>query len=54
VADYVFNKHYDIYAGLNHSEVTDGLANGFSGTTSDGTTGSENQTTVMFGFRVKL
>jgi len=54
VADYAFNKHYDVYAGVNHSQVTDGLANGFVGTTSDGTTGSENQTTVMFGFRVKL
>ena len=54
VADYVFNKHYDVYAGINHSEVTDGLANGFQGTTSDGTTGSESQTTVMIGFRVKL
>jgi hypothetical protein len=29
VADYAFNKHYDAYVGLNYSEVTDGLANGF-------------------------
>jgi predicted porin len=54
VVDYVFNKHYDLYGGVNYSQVTDGLANGFSGTTKDGTTGSENQTTVMFGFRVRF
>jgi predicted porin len=53
-ADYVFNKHYDVYAGVNYSQVTDGLANGFVGTTKDGNTGSENQTTVMVGFRVKF
>jgi predicted porin len=54
VVDYIFNKHYDLYAGLNWSEVTDGLANGFPGTTADGTTGSENQTTFMVGGRVKF
>ena len=27
--DYIYNKHYDAYVGLNWSEVTDGLANGF-------------------------
>jgi predicted porin len=53
VADYVFNKHYDLYAGVNYSEVTDGLANGFLGTTV-GTSGSENQVTFMFGGRVKF
>jgi predicted porin len=53
VVDYVFNKHYDLYAGVNHSEVTDGLANGFVGTTV-GTAGSESQTTVMVGGRVKF
>jgi predicted porin len=53
VVDYVFNKHYDLYAGLNFSEVTDGLANGFPGTTV-GTSGSQNQTTFMFGGRVKF
>jgi predicted porin len=53
VADYIINKHYDVYGGLNWSEVTDGLANGFVGTTV-GTAGSENQTTVMWGFRIKI
>jgi predicted porin len=53
VVDYIFNKHYDLYAGVNYSEVTDGLANGFPGTTV-GTSGSQNQTTVMFGGRVKF
>jgi predicted porin len=53
VVDYVINKHYDVYAGVNWSEVTDGLANGFPGTTV-GTAGSENSTTAMVGFRVKF
>jgi len=53
VADYMINKHYDVYLGLNYSEVTDGLANGFPGTTV-GTAGSENSTTVMAGFRVRF
>ena len=51
--DYVFNKHYDLYGGVNYSQVTDGLANGFVGTTV-GTSGSQNQTTVMVGARVKF
>ncbi|HSY06036.1 MAG TPA: porin [Steroidobacteraceae bacterium] len=54
VVDYAFNKHYDLYAGVNWSEVTDGLANGFVGTTKDGTTGSESQSTVMVGGRVRF
>src|ERR1700722_1771191 len=53
VVDYIINKHYDIYSGVNWSEVTDGLANGFVGTTV-GTSGSENQTTVMWGFRLRI
>jgi predicted porin len=53
VVDYVFNKHYDLYGGVNFSQVTDGLANGFVGTTV-GTSGSQNQTTVMVGGRVKF
>jgi len=53
VADYIINKHYDIYGGVNWSEVTDGLANGYPGTTV-GTSGSQNQTTFMWGFRIKI
>jgi hypothetical protein len=53
VTDYVINKHYDIYGGVNWSEVTDGLANGFPGTTV-GTSGSQNQVTVMWGFRIRI
>jgi predicted porin len=53
VVDYVINKHYDVYGGVNWSEVTDGLANGFPGTTV-GTSGSQNQTTVMWGFRIRI
>lgn len=53
VVDYVFNKHYDLYAGVNYSEVTDGLAYGYPGTTV-GTSGSQGQTTLMFGGRLKF
>jgi predicted porin len=52
--DYAFDKHFDLYAGVNWSEVKDGLANGFVGTTADGTTGSENQTTTMVGGRLRF
>jgi len=54
VLDYVLNKHYDLYTGVNYSEVTNGLANGFKGTPAAGTSGSENQTTLMFGFRIRI
>ena len=55
VVDYVINKHYDAYFGLNYSEVTDGLASGFVGTPGKAATyGSENQVTGMVGFRVKF
>jgi predicted porin len=53
VADYIINKHYDVYGGVNYSEVTKGLANGFVGTTV-GTAGSENQTNIMWGLRIKF
>jgi len=53
VVDYIFNKHYDLYTGVNYSRVTDGLANGFVGTTI-GTAGSESQTTFMVGGRIKF
>lgn len=29
VADYRFNKHFDVYGGVNHSAVANGLASGF-------------------------
>jgi predicted porin len=53
VADCIINKHYDVYGGVNWSEVTDGLANGFPGTTV-GTSGSQNQSTIMWGFRIRI
>jgi predicted porin len=53
VADYIINKHYDVYGGVNWSEVTDGLANGFPGTTV-GTSGAQVQTTIMWGFRLRI
>jgi predicted porin len=53
VADFIINKHYDVYGGINWSEVTNGLAFGYPGTTV-GTSGSQNQTTVMWGFRIRI
>jgi predicted porin len=55
VADYIINKHYDIYGGVNWSEVTNGLASGFPGTPgANATYGSENQSTIMWGFRIRI
>ena len=55
VTDYVVNKHYDVYGGVNWSEVTDGLASGFPGTPSKNAfSGSENQVTLMFGLRIRI
>jgi predicted porin len=55
VVDYMINKHYDAYVGLNWSEVTDGLASGFPGTPGkSASSGSENSTTAMVGFRVRF
>ncbi len=53
VADWIINKHYDVYGGVNWSEVTNGLAFGYPGTTV-GTSGSQNQTTLMWGFRIRI
>jgi predicted porin len=54
VVDYLINKHYDVYGGVNWSEVANGLANGYVGTTADGTKGGENQSTIMWGFRIRI
>ena len=54
VTDYAFNKHYDAYAGVNWSEVWDGLASGFYGLSSNGTIGTQQQTTFMIGYRIRL
>ncbi len=57
VLDYLINKHYDVYGGVNYSQVTDGLAWGFAndqGGAGVGTTGSQSSTTVMFGLRVRI
>ena len=45
IADYTFNKHFDVYAGVNFGEVTGGQASGFV---------NDNQTTVMTGARLKF
>jgi predicted porin len=53
-ADYTFTKHLDAYAGVNYSNVTDGLASGYAGTPATGTKGSENQSSFMIGYRIRL
>ncbi len=45
VADYRFNKHFDVYAGLNYSKLNGGLASGFL---------NDNQTTFATGVRLKF
>ncbi len=45
MAGYAFNKHFDIYSSVNYSIVSNGLANGFSGTTANRNTGSQDQLT---------
>ncbi len=55
--DYAFNKHFDVYGGVDYSVVNDGFANGFPGTpggTPAGTATSVDQTTVMTGMRLKF
>ena len=46
LVDYTFNKHFDVYAGVSWSDVTDGVASGF-------VAGTEN-TTVVSGLRLKF
>jgi predicted porin len=59
--DYSFNKHFDVYTGVSWSNVSGGLANGFSGTSGAGNgnpghvvVGSDENTTVVTGMRLKF
>ena len=55
--DRQLTKHIDVYVGANYSKVTDGLAWGYAsdqGGGGSGTSGSQPQTTVTAGFRIKL
>ncbi len=45
VADYQFNKHFDVYAGANYSTLDGGLASGFL---------NNEQTSVVTGARVRF
>ncbi len=45
VADYQFNKHFDVYAGVNYSTLDGGLASGYL---------NDNQTTVATGLRLRF
>ncbi len=52
--DYAFNKHFDVYGGINYSVVDDGFAAGFLGVPNTGASASVDQTTVMTGMRLKF
>ena len=59
LVDYIVSKHFDVYAGITHAWVTNGLASGYPGTPGAkfgfaGTGTSVNTTGVMTGFRIKL
>jgi len=57
VVDKPVVKHVDVYAGINYSVVTNGLAWGYAsdqGGAGSGTQGSKSQTTVATGVRVKF
>jgi predicted porin len=57
VVDKPVIKHVDIYAGVNYSVVTNGLAWGFAGDqggAGSGAQGSQNQITLTTGIRVKF
>ncbi len=45
VVDYQFNKHFDVYAGVNYSTIDGGLASGYL---------ANNNTSVVSGVRVKF
>ena len=45
VIDYRFNKHFDVYAGVNYSVLDGGLSSGYL---------NDNQTTVATGVRLKF
>ncbi len=45
VVDYRFNKHFDVYAGVNYSTLDGGLASGFL---------NDNQITAATGVRLRF
>jgi len=45
VVDYRFNKHFDVYAGVNYSAIDGGLASGYL---------ANNDTSVVTGARLKF
>jgi len=57
IVDKAIHKHVDLYVGVNWSEVTNGLAYGFPGNQGGagvGTTGSQTQTGLYTGVRIKF
>jgi len=45
VIDYQFNKHLDVYAGVNYSTIDGGLASGYL---------ANNNTSIVTGARLKF
>jgi predicted porin len=60
LVDYAFNKHFDVYAGVNYGRAEDGLAANYSGTpsanggTPKGAATSVDTTDVVTGMRLKF
>jgi predicted porin len=59
LADYVINKHLDVYAGITYGKVENGLASAFPGTPGAkfgfaGTGTSVDTTSIMTGFRIRI
>ncbi len=57
VAGYAFNKHFDVYAGVDYAIVYNGFASGYPGAPGGVPAGKEtsvDQTTVMTGMRLKF
>ncbi len=60
VVDYQFNKHFDVYAGVNYGRVDGGLAANYAGTSSanggtlKGTATSTDTTDVVTGLRLRF
>lgn len=54
VADYAFNKHFDVYGGVAYAAVDGGLASGFPNVPTSGANATVDTTVVMTGLRLKF
>jgi predicted porin len=54
VADYAFNKHFDVYAGVAYAAVDGGLAAAFPNVPTSGANANIDTTVAMTGLRLKF